>query len=184
MMLRATLDTHERLETLLGALGTRVDQAAQRQQAVGQDVHAQTRELVLLGNGLLDQLTRQTEQLQLRFGEVGSRHPTLEKTVDTHQGTIGEINQTMKGVLDRIDRQIEFGERRRTETGSEQEALRTSLEQNRESALQLTQILEALPVRMQTAELVQSQTQLASTMGRLLGGLERDLQAQQGGQPA
>ena len=184
MMLKATLDTHERLETLLGALGTRVDQAAQLQQTVGQDVHAQTRELVLLGNGMLDQLTNQAEQLQQRFGEANSRQLTLEKTVDTHQSTIGEISQTMKDVLSRIDRQLEFQEQRGTQTGSEQQALRTVLEQNRESALQLTRILETLPVRMQTAELVQSQTELASTMGRLLGGLERDLQAQQEGQPA
>ena len=184
MMLRATLDTHERLETLFGALGTRVEQAAQLQQAVGQDVHARTRELVLLGNGLLDQLTQQTEGLQQRFGEVTSKQLTLEKTVDTQQAATGEISRALQDLLSHLNRQIEVEEHRHSETGPEQAALRTALEQNRESALELKRALEALPEQMQTAELVQSQTQLASTMGRLLGGLERDLQAQQEGQPA
>jgi len=184
MMLRATLDTHERLETLFGALGTQVEQAAQRQQTVGQDVHARTQELVLLGNGLLDQLTQQTEGLHQRFGEVTSKQLTLEKTADTQQATTGEISQALQNLLAHLNRQIEVEEQRHSESRPEQAALLTALEQNRDSALQLKGALEALPEQMKTAELVQSQTQLASTMGRLLGGIERDMQAQQEGQPA
>lgn len=197
-LLQATVDMHGRLEALLGALGSvgdRVERSGQQQQTAGQDLQSHTKELVVLGHGLLDQLTRQAESLEQQLGTVMTGHLTLANTVENQQVStsasleqmerrLEEAGQVLQGLLTHISRQADMEAQRQSDAGATQETLRTALNDNREVASQLARLLEALPAQLQTAELVHSQTQLASTMSRLVGGLDQDLPAVAEGQPA
>ncbi|TSA82130.1 hypothetical protein FNU79_14010 [Deinococcus detaillensis] len=105
LLLRATLETHEHLEHLLGALGTRVEQAAQKQATEHED-QARVKELVLLATGQLDQLTETnkamrgiSQQLQYQSEVAEQRRTQTDPEREALQGVLEHHRESALRVI-------------------------------------------------------------------------------------